>query len=480
MAINKQEETAELGESGLKRTNRVGIGQVAEEFIIDLKHQKAKKVYREMADNDPVIGGFLFAIDMLIRNVEWSVQPKSDEPQDIEAAEFIEEARTQMIIPWEELISEILSMLIFGFSIHEPVFVRREDGKIIWLKIPIRAQETILDWKFDDKGTAIEAKQQTINSSVPVWLPMEKMLLFRPKAHKNNPEGRSILRNAYRPWFFKKRIEEIEGIGIERDLAGLPVIYAPVSIMKTAAVAADAAIFAELKNIVRNIRRDEQEGIIMPGDKDEKGNRKYELELLSSGGQRQFDTNAIVARYDNRIAMTVLADFLMLGQGKTGSFALASSKTKLFATALGAWLKNISGVFNTNAIPQLLRLNGMPGEALLSHGDIESPDLEELGKFVTAMTGAGIMLSGDEDAENFLRGAAGMPKIPEGALDEDSDLDDLDGAGNPEDGNGGQPMFPEEMTVNEKRGIDGLESIEGGDAIYKPASEIPAIEIEKE
>ena len=53
-----------------------------------------------------------------------------------------------------------------------------------------------------------------------VVIPMEKCLLFRTQTHKNNPEGRSILRNAYRSWYFKKRIEEIEGVGIERDLAG--------------------------------------------------------------------------------------------------------------------------------------------------------------------------------------------------------------------------------------------------------------------
>lgn len=420
--INKQDETMELGETGLRRTNRVGIGKVDEEFIIDLRHHQGKRVFREMADNDPVIGGFLFAIDMLIRNVEWSVQPKSDEPDDILAAEFVEEARTGMIDSFEELISEILSMLIFGFSLHEPVYTRREDGKIVWLKMPIRAQETIMDWKFNEHGTAVEAKQQTINSSMPVWMPMERLLLFRPKAHKNNPEGRSILRNAYRPWFFKKRIEEIEGIGIERDLAGLPVIYAPSKIMKSTATPADAAIFSELQNIVRNIRRDEQEGIIMPGDKDDKGNRSYELELLSTGGTRQFDTNQIVGRYDKRIAMTVLADFLMLGQDKVGSFALSSDKTKLFATALGAWLKTIKAVFNTQAIPQLLRLNGMPGEAELTSGDIESPDIEKLGKYLTALTGAGVNLAGDEEAENFLRGAGGIPQMPEGALDEDGDF----------------------------------------------------------
>ena len=58
-------------------------------------------------------------------------------------------------------------------------------------------------------------------------IPLEKALHFRTTSVKNNPEGRSILRTAYRSWYFKTRIQEIEGIGIERNLAGFPVLYAP-------------------------------------------------------------------------------------------------------------------------------------------------------------------------------------------------------------------------------------------------------------
>ncbi len=42
------------------------------------------------------------------------------------------------------------------------------------------------------------------------------------------------------------------------------------------------------------------------------------------------------------------------------------------------------------------------------------------------------------------------------------------------------PKFPDVKTVNEKRIINGDEEIDGADAIYMPASDIPAIEIEKE
>ena len=74
--------------------------------------------------------------------------------------------------------------------------------------------------------------------------------------------------------------------------------------------------------MVKSIRRDEYEGLVLP--------HGFEFELVSTGGARQFDTNAIINRYDTKIAMTVLADFIMLGHQKVGSFALSSDKTELF------------------------------------------------------------------------------------------------------------------------------------------------------
>ena len=151
-------------------------------------------------------------------------------------------------------------------------------------------------------------------------------MLFRTRSRKDNPEGRSILRNAYRSWYFKRRIQEIEGIGIERDLAGLPVIHAPEGIDIWDETMEDyTRIRAGMESMVKSIRRDEMEGVVLP--------HGFELELLSTGGTRQFDTNAIIERYDTRIAMTVLADFIFLGHQQNGSWALSSDKTELFAMA---------------------------------------------------------------------------------------------------------------------------------------------------
>lgn len=410
----------EIGRTGLERFG----GNVYEEFLPDLTGTRAVKVYREMSENDPVVGAFLFAIDMLMRNVSWTVRPYSQRQEDLEAADFLKSCMEDMSMTWEDTISEILSMLVYGWSYHEIVYKIRAgdsldpsrrsrfaDGRIGWRKLPIRAQESLYEWIFDEAGGIRGMVQQAPPDYELRTIPIEKALLFRTRAHKGNPEGRSILRNAYRAWYFKRHIEEIEGIGIERDLAGLPVAWVPPKLLSPNATPAERMLLEEIKRIIVNVRRDEQEGVIFPLMFDDNNNKVYDFTLLSTGGQRQFNTDSIVARYDQRIAMTVMADFILLGHENVGSFALSSSKTNLFAVALGAWLQSIAGVFNRHAVPRLFELNGYRLEALpqLEPGDIEVPDLQELGAYIQSLAGAGMPLFPDQALETYLRQVAGLP-----------------------------------------------------------------------
>ena len=170
------------------------------------------------------------------------------------------------------------------------------------------------------------------------------------------------------------------------------------------------AVRDAVDRIVTNIRRDEQEGVLFPMLYDANGNKLFDLTLLSTGGQRQFDTTQVVNRYDQRIAMTVLADFILLGHEKVGSFALASSKTNLFGVALGAWLEAIAQVLQNQAVPRLFAANGDFPESYpqLRHGDVETPDLGELSEYISKLAAAGVVLP-DADLENELRRYANLP-----------------------------------------------------------------------
>ena len=402
----------EIGRTGL---NHWG-GRISEEFLPELRGTQGVRVYTEMAENDDVVGAILFAIKMLIRQASWSVQAGGKEKSDIKAAEFVESCLHDMTSTWTDTISEILSFLPYGWSVVELCYKRRmghkrdvrldskfDDGLIGWLKLPLRSQESLYEWEFDEHDNLTAFVQMPAPRFEIIRIPTEKFLLFRTESRKDNPEGRSVLRNAYRAWFFKKKIQELEGVGIERDLAGFPVPTAPEGLEIWSP--ANAGLLAKCNDFVSNIRRDSLEGLTIPAG--------WKLELLSTGGARQFDTSAIISRYDNRIAMTVLADFLFLGHEAVGSFALSSDKTELFAMAIGAYLDIICETFNRNAIPRLIELNakhfaGLSEYPKLIHGDIETQDLTQLGAFLKETVGLGL-ITPDDSLEEFLREQASLP-----------------------------------------------------------------------
>ena len=234
---NKPVNFKQLGTTGLRRYGPY----VYEEFLPELRWPYAGKIYQEMSDNDPVIGAILYLAEMLIRGTSWSVEPASISEADVEAAKFLESCMHDMDVSWANTISEILSMLTYGFSFHEIVYkVRRgpneassrykskyTDGRIGWRRLPVRAQTSLHEWTFNNEGDVTAFVQMAEPDFKIVSIPMSKGLLFRTRISRDNPEGKSLLRNAYRPWFFKKHFEEIEGIGIERDLAGFRVLKAP-------------------------------------------------------------------------------------------------------------------------------------------------------------------------------------------------------------------------------------------------------------
>ncbi len=410
----------EIGRTGLMQYG----GFVQEEFLPELHSTRWRRVVREMLANDPTIKAMFFAVGMLCRQVTFKVKAADDSPQAEKARDFIEGCFEDMSQSFTETRSEILSFVPWGWSWHEIVYKQRNgeqadpgnsskfnDGMIGWRKFAPRAQETLFKWQFDDNG-GVQAMEQL---APPDWkyaiMPIEKCLLFRTSTAKGNPEGESMLRGCYRPWYFKQNIENIEAIGVERDLAGLPWMEIPEVYMSPDATQAQKAIFEMCKKIVQNVRNNEQGGGISPSDVDGTGNKKFTMKLLSTGGTRQFDTNKIIMRYDQRILMTLMADFLMLGHDKVGSFALASSKTELFAVALGSFLDSMCEVINRHAIRRLIKMNGMPTELAptLEHGDIESVDLGELGTYVLNLSRAGIAFTDEEVA--FLKEAGNLPVL---------------------------------------------------------------------
>ena len=383
----------EAGRTGLKQQR----GVIQEEFLPQLRGPRAIRVYEEMRLNNSTVGAALLLFEMIIRRLRWTTRPFASDNADMARAEFLDQSMHDMSYSWADHVAEFLSFLQYGHAVAELVYKRRlglqregsskptsryNDGKISWRKIPIRAQETIDRWIFDDHG-AVQGMVQRIGgvgAQATVTIPINKALLFRTTVRKGSPEGTSLLRRAYLSWWYLKRFQEIEGVGIERDLAGFPVMKIPAAVIK-----ADGAEYAAWKDAVRNIRRDEQEGLVVPSDVDEESKAPlYEFELTHAGGERQFDINETIRRYRGDIAIAMMADLILLGQERVGSFALARQKADMMTMGLEAWADHIAEVFNSHAVPRLFALNGEPLDRLpiIVHSEVRTEDLRDMARLI--------------------------------------------------------------------------------------------------
>lgn len=420
----------EIGVAGLK----VASGYVYEEFMPELRGPRGMRVFAEMRDNDPTVGALLFAVDLMSRRVPWSVESKGEGAEADLRHEFLESILDDMSHPWEDFISEALSMLVFGWSYFEIVYKRRvgpleedpsrrsrfTDGAIGIRKLAPRSQESLLRWEMQEDGGIAGLWQIPPVGGGTYFIPIERALLFRTMARKNNPEGRSILRNAYRPWWLAKNLENIEGVGIERELAGLPVVRIPARYL-TSTAAADIAIRQQYEKIAKDLKFNEQAGLVIPSDchADQDGRPSstplVSVELLSSAGSRTIEPDVPIRRHQGNIARTALADFLMLGQDSAGSFAMSASKSDLFLNACQTYLDHIAAVFNRHAVPRLFALNGAPLEDLpcVKPGRVKPADLDALGTFLERIGRAGATLWPDEALDRHVRAEAGLPEPSE-------------------------------------------------------------------
>jgi hypothetical protein len=413
----------QVGNSGLKRYS----GFIFNDFLPDLQQWRGIEKYKEMQWNDPVIASCLSAIRMLCRRVPWRTKPSTQQGFDLEAAAFLESCLNDMSRTWLDIVDEILkNMLPYGFAPEEIVYKRRtgpspnpsmrsrySDGRIGWRKLEIRSPDTVWRWQFDDHGGVQGLYQLSPPHFQHTYIPINKLALFRTTTDLENPEGMSILRGAFRPWYMCKNIENIEAIGIERDLAGLPVIEAPAELFSASASVEQKALLATLKTMATNIRRDEEMGVVLPSNKDANGNQMYRLSLLSTAGSRQIDTDKVIQRYNMLKAMTMLADFMLMGHNAGGNRSIVDNRSNLFTTAICAYLDMIADVMNKHVIPRLFELNPdiqISDYPTIEHGDLESMDLDVLGKFMQAIAASGCDLFPNEELKKWLLKAAHAPE----------------------------------------------------------------------
>jgi hypothetical protein len=437
----------DIGSTGLRQWG----GYVREEFLPQLRGRELARTYREMLDNQAVIGAIVFAITQAMRSVRWRDIPANDTAEAQRMADFAHSLRMDLSTPWEDHITEALTMIGYGFASHEIVYKKRlgrrkesdpipsskyNDGMIGWRRLPLRGQDTILKWFFDQHGQITGLTQMPWVGRL-IDIPVQKLMIFRPTVYKNNPEGRSVLRSSVRAHHFIKRLEEMEAILFER-LSGLPVIYAPAELITAALSGASTpeakaalASYTALQKMVTNVRIGEQMGLVLPsnlypGQNGPSTQKQYQFELVTPSSGHVVDPGPIIGRYKLDILKTVLADFIDLGHQARGTQNLAITKIDMFYQGIEGWLTSMASVHNRYGLSRIWELNGLDDALMPSYmPDMASRmDLQQLGNFVFQLSRSGIDLT-DPQIIDYLRTQAGMPNLTEDEIDEAEDRREL-------------------------------------------------------
>jgi hypothetical protein len=429
----------EVGKTGLLEFS----GQVSESYTSKLEWPAAYDVYDEMRRRDPTIRTMWNALVMLSRTAQWYFEPESESAEDRAAADFLDDCLHDMSHTPADAIEDALTCVMFGWSWLEICYKRRgstgspqvgstgspqvgstgspqvgstgspqvgstgspqvgstgspQEGNIGWRKWAVRRQSSFHKWQFDETGGLQGLVQRPAPDYEEIEIPIQKSLHFTFQRDGGNPEGFALLESLYETWYYLKNLQIINGIGWQRSFVGLPTFE-----FEEKPSSEDQS---QVESVGQALSVDAKQYVSVPSG--------VNFSLTSVSNTNAEALLNTIRYYRLLMLQTMLADFINLGTGQTGSWALGSDKSQLFLMATDGTLDRLASVVNRFAVPRLLAYNPqIKGRARLTHTKVEKPALGQLGNWLQQV---GDLLTWTPEDENWIRKRTGMPSLGPGA-----------------------------------------------------------------
>jgi hypothetical protein len=391
------------------------------EYNSDLFGLKGLQVYDKMRKSDGTVRGTLRLAKTPVLAAQWGMKPASDNVRDVNIRDFVwANLQTWMSTSLPQFVTEALLMLDFGYYMFEKVFAHGEDvtadpkarGKIVWKKFAPRHPMDVKEWYFDLNGGPLSvdmwAPPVAIGDNSPgslgtipnnfeggvvqafqrwINIPIDKLAVFTFDKEAGNIEGISILRSAYKHWYYKDNLYKIDAIQKERHGIGVPVIQLPVGYSESDKLLAD--------QLGRNLRTNERAHVVLPP--------AWILEFAELHGN-PVDCLTSIKHHDNMIPQGILGQFM-----NTEKTDIEEQHT-IFLKATRFTADIVLDVMNKYVIPQLVNLNWgrTVYPSLYAKRIGEQEDWRTQSFTLRNYVGAGIIVP-DDPLEDQLRDEMGLP-----------------------------------------------------------------------
>ena len=230
---------------GVEGTQKFG-GFYAEEYLPILQGRNGVQIFDEMFRSDSQVYSATLRTFNKLKNAKFYIKP----PDKSKAAKKRAEKLNYCIFKspvkvWHDNLNDILSFLIYAFSVLEPTFRQENHKKFgnIWCvnSYGWRSQKTIWQWyTYKDKIHAIRQiswgddfnyvnipGQAYITLTRPDGIKEDvawsEIIVFTHLRFGNNLEGISPLRPMYRPFLIKNTLHKVNAVGIENNARGVRV-----------------------------------------------------------------------------------------------------------------------------------------------------------------------------------------------------------------------------------------------------------------
>jgi phage gp29-like protein len=398
---------ATLGELGATGTQIFGgfVGQ--QDYNAQLQSPHSYDEYDKMR-NDGQVRAALTAVKMPLLNAEWRIESASDGAEDRKIAGIIERGlMEEMSNSWRDFMRHALLMLDYGSIPFEKVWEIR-DGLVMIRKLAPRMPRTIQFWQVDEHGGLSGIRQNTSTGTgfITVDIPVEKLIVFVNDLEGSNWRGTSLLRSAWKHHFFKDGLYRVQAIALEKRAVGVDV-----GTLKGEDITEERQRMME--RALMTLHAHEKQFFT-----EVEGQSAYRLE---TGTGNALDPMAAIEHHDLRILRSILAEFIGMGAGSTGSLAMHKDKSAFFLLALGGIANNLADSISNHLIRQWVDYNWVVKDyPRLQYTRLEARDILIYADAVLKLTQAGVLTPGP-DIERESRALLDLPH-PMGAVDPPVDV----------------------------------------------------------
>ena len=396
----------EFGGSGTP----VGGGIIkAEDYNRALQGKGAVITYDKMRRGDAQVAASLKLLKLPLLSAQWTFMPPEDgDAQDQQTADFCNSVIVDddaMLETFSFSLRHFLLKLDFGFSPLELVWMLGPQGEYRYQRLAPRLPVSVEEWRVDENGQLVEMLQKVTrdNREQTVAIPAEYLAVFVHEREGDNYNGISALRPAYKHWYFKDQLYNIDAIRHQRFGAGTPMAQLGPG------ANTNPATLARVEEILEGMNAHHRAYIISP--------EGYTFSILTpQGSNSSGDLMQSVEHHDVMIARNILAPFLNVGQAPNGSRSSTGELIDVFYNSLDGIALEIAADFKRQITKPICDLNfNMEGRSYptLVARNIRATDKMALATAIKALVDSD-MLTPDDQIEDGLRKLMGFAPLAEG------------------------------------------------------------------